>query len=216
MSTTKHLLLLTTSLLVAVIFVSSAQASLQTIIQVEPYRSFAEVGQTFTISVTVKDVQNLYGLEITLYWNQSILKAMDVDVRLGFESHGDGVLHEILGPANVQIYENETTQEQGKYVLVASSIAPAPSFNGSGNIVRITFNVTNTGTCGLNLQTKLYDKPPVGEVSEPIPHTTQSGFFGKPLETSWWPYTIATIVILAVIVAVVLYYKKRSSLEENA
>ena len=209
MPTAKCLLLLTASLLIAIIFVSTVQTSPQTIVQIEPYRSFAEVGQNFTINVTVKEVQNLYGLEVILYWNQSILKAIDVDVRLGVESYGDGVLHEILGTANVQIYENKTIQELGKYVLAASSIAPAPSFNGSGNIARITFNVTNAGTCELNLQTKLYDKPPVGHVSEPIPHTTYSGFFGgEPSETSWWLYVIVTIAILAVIVVAALYYKK--------
>jgi len=82
------------------------------------------------------------------------------------------------------------------------------SFNGSGTIVRITFNVTKIGSCNLNLNAKLYNKPPVGEVASLIPHSTQSGVFGEAPEPSLLPYAITTVVVLAVIIATILYYRK--------
>ena len=45
------------------------QAAPETVVKVEPSSSYANVGETFTINITVVDVQNLYGVEVTLYWN---------------------------------------------------------------------------------------------------------------------------------------------------
>lgn len=152
--------------------IALAGASPDTIVKVEPYASTALVGETFTVNITLTDVQNLYGLEIALQWNASVLKIISWDDRLGIESNPDGVLHEPIFLA-----KNETLPEQGRYVLAASSTAPAASFNGSGSIVRITFNVTNRGNTKLKLETKLADKPQTGDVASPIVHITTSGIF---------------------------------------
>jgi len=153
------------------------QASPGTVVRVEPSPSYSDIGETFTINITVVDVQNLYGIEVTLYWNASVLYAVSVDTRLGVESHPDGVLHE---PPSIFVAENNVTQKQGKYVLTATSVAPAPSFSGSGNIVRITFNATSFADSELNLETELYDYPPPDReprISLPIEHTTIDGSF---------------------------------------
>ncbi|NIW12436.1 MAG: hypothetical protein GWN31_00565, partial [Candidatus Thorarchaeota archaeon] len=151
---------------------ASANASPDTLVKVEPSTSIANVGETFTVNITITDVQNLFGLEVTLHWDSSILQMMGADVRLGVESHPDGVLHE-----PVSIVKNETIQEEGKYQLVSTSTGrETPSFNGTGNTVRITFNVTDVGSCELNLEAKLANKPPLGSVSSPIAHTTMDGF----------------------------------------
>ena len=167
-----HLFLVSILLMPFLIQVAFVKAAPETVVKVEPYSSYANLGETFTINITVADVQNLYGVDITLYWNSSILQVVSVDLRLGVESHPDGVLHESL-----YIVENKVTQEQGKYSLGAASIAPAPSFNGTGNIVRITFSATSTGNCKLDLETELWDCPPPNQGSMPIEHTTIDGFF---------------------------------------
>jgi hypothetical protein len=193
--------LFTVTLLGIALTTSSTLASTLTVVRVAPYQSDAELSQTFTINITISDVQNLYGLEVALYWNSSILEIVGIDVRLGYESYEDGVLHEIPETARVQIYENKTSQEQGRYVLAASSVAPAPSFNGSGNIVRVIFQVKNSGSCNLSVQTKLYDKPLIGQVSKQILHTTQGGVFGRVPEVSIFPYlVIAMVIVTAVII----------------
>ena len=154
--------------------IAVVRAAPETVVRVEPYTSSANVGETFTINITVVDVQNLYGIEVTLYWNSSILKAVNTDVRLGQTS---GVLYN-------PIYIVENSTQKGKYVLAGTSTAPAPSFSGSGNIVRITFNVANLGNCKLDLETQLYDYPPPDReprISLPIEHTTIDGFFGAAI-----------------------------------
>ena len=157
--------------------IAPANTSPDTLVKVEPYASIAQVGETFTINITLTDVQNLYGVDVTLRWNTSILQVVDVDVRLGEE---DGVLYK-----TIFIAENETIQEEGKYHLAGTSTEPAEPFSGSGNIVRITFIVTNVGGCKLDLEaTKLADWPPPDRdprISQPIAHTTIDGFFGRQI-----------------------------------
>jgi hypothetical protein len=38
-------------------------------------------------------VQNLAGIDLTLEWNDSVLKVLSENLNLGVESHSDGVLH---------------------------------------------------------------------------------------------------------------------------
>ena len=191
----QHLFLASLLLTLLLIQVSAVQAAPETVVSVEPYSSNANTGETFTINITVADVQNLYGIEATLHWNESILQVVNVDLRLGVESYPDGVLHESL-----YIAENDTIQEQGIYSLGATSLAPAPSFNGTGNIVRITFTVISPGDCNLDLQTELWDRPPPNQVSMPIEHTTIGGIFSVipefPNILIWPLFIILTIFVV--------------------
>lgn len=162
-----HLFLALILLIPFLIQLDVVQAAPETVVKVEPYSSHANVSETFTINLIVADVQNLYGVEVNLYWNFSILKPVNIDVRLG----------EIYGVLCNPVYVVQNSTQDGKYVLAATSMAPAPSFNGTGNIVRITFTVTSPGNCKLDLETELWDRPPPNQGSMPIEHTTIDGFF---------------------------------------
>jgi hypothetical protein len=109
-------------------------------------------------------------------WNATVLQATKVDARVGVESFSDGVLHESSNSPPIFIAENNLTQSEGEYMLDVTSMAPAPSFSGSGNIVKITFNAINVGSSALSLQSQLYDYPPTDRdprISLAIDHTTQ-------------------------------------------
>jgi hypothetical protein len=151
------------------------RASPETVVEVVPYAISAGVGQSFTINVTVLDVQNLYGLEATINWSPSVLEPVKIDVRLGYT---DGVLYNSSSTTMPTIAENSTMD--GQYVIAATSTAPAPSYNGSGNIVRITFEVINSGSSSIGLESQLADYPPPNRdppYSLPIEHTTIGGSF---------------------------------------
>jgi len=147
-----------------------AQNSAQTIVKVDPPTISVNKGEVFTVNITVIDVQNLYGVEVDVRWNTSLLQLMDVDIRLGVNSHPDGVLYEH--------FINITQENTGEYTIAATSYTPAPPFNGSGNIIRITFQAIDDGETAIDLETKLYDYPPPDRVqreSQPIPYTTING-----------------------------------------
>jgi len=158
-------------------------ASTETIVKVDPEEHFAKVSETFKINISVINVENLYGVEVNLYWNPSVLKLINISVRLGIENNPDGVL---FNP--ISIYKNETT-ENGRYVIAGSSSSPAPSFNGSGNIVQLTFKVIGFGNSVLDLETELASNIMTPTGVEPITHTTIDGFY-YPIQVSANPEDI--------------------------
>jgi hypothetical protein len=158
---------------------SCVQASSGTVVEVLPNAISANVSRTFTINITVLDVQNLYGLDVTVYWNSSVLELVNVDVRLG-HTDADGVLYNSSLTSLPYITVNST--QGGNYEIAATSVPPAPSFNGTGNIVRITFKVIDFSYSSIDLESQLYDyAPPDREprISLPIQHSTVGGQFGK-------------------------------------
>jgi len=193
------LLLASILLIPSIIQTNTAQAAPETILKVDPDTISANVSETFTINITVIDVQNLYSVEVTLYWNSSLLKLENVDIRLG---QADGVLYD-------PIYIVENSTREGKYTLAALSYASAPSFNGTGNIVRITFNAINPGDSKFDLaETQLYDYPPPDReprISMPIEHITIDGFFNITPEIP--STTILVILLILTTLAVVLSKK---------
>lgn len=150
-----------------------SQASVSVV--VEPATISAHLGESFDVTVSVSNVQDLYGLEVILKWDASILRTKKVDVRLGVETFSDGVLHESSTSPPIFIAENNISQTGGEYRLVATSMAPAPAFSGSGNIVRITFEPIILGDSTLDLESQLFDYPPLDRdprISFPIDHST--------------------------------------------
>src|SRR3989339_665808 len=168
-------------LIVTLIFAGSAiqpvSSQSQATVKVEASSSNPHVGKAFTVTISVANVQNLYGIEVILRWDSSILEATKIDTRLGVETYADGVLHESTDTPPLFIAENTLTTAKNEYRLVATSTSPAPPFSGSGNIVTITFNPLTTGSSQLTVESQLSDYPPTDRdprVSQPIDHIDQN------------------------------------------
>ena len=176
-----------------------AEGAPETVVKMEPEAVSCIIGETVTFNVTVVDVQNLYGIEVVANWNSSILQAAKTDIRLG---EADGALH--------NPFFSEDTLQDDRYILVATSVAPASSFNGSGNIVQIDFDVINIGSGTLDIETQLYDYPPPEReprISLPIEHTTIDGAIVIAIPEISNTY-ILTIFIALTIMATILSRKK--------
>jgi hypothetical protein len=159
---------------------SFVQASQGTVVEVLPSAISADVGQSFTINITILSVQNLYALDVTVTWNSSVLQLVDVDVRLA-PTDTDGVLYNSsLAP----VYIETNSTYPGNYEIAATSLYPAPPFNGTGNIVRITFTVTGSGYSSIDLtKSQLWDYARVRDppISMPIEHSTVGGQFNTTI-----------------------------------
>ena len=173
------------SLLLLLILLPAAAAGsdAETVVSLEPHASFRQVGETLTLQVRLVNVESLYGVEVTVYWNASLLNMTDVDVRLG---ESDGVLYEpIFSPITDRV-----SIEKNRCTILGTSQPPAASFNGSGTIAILTFNVTAIGQCELSLESKLASNIMTSTGVEPITHTKVSGFFG-PIQISVSPGRVA-------------------------
>lgn len=205
LKTAKTLLfiLIAALLTISLIQTSFPQISSNTKVAINPEATNAILGETITINITLSNVQNLYGLDVTLLWNPFALTVQNINIRLGVKSHPDGVLHEAPN-ADIFIQENIEDQENGEYHLVATSVAPAPSFSGSGNIASITFNVTDIGHSELVLISELADYNPSG--SNLIDHTVVNGAVDSVIPE--FPSTIGISLIL-ILVATTAVFSKR-------
>ena len=193
---------------------TSAQVSGNTIVRVQPSTNAPRVGEAFIVSVTIENVQNLYGLDVTLRWNDSVLQFQSLDLRLAVESHPDGVLHE---DSNTEIYIVENEASGAEYHLVATSVGPASSFNGSGTIVNINFKAISIGHSALELETELADHPAPEEPANFIEHTDVPGSVEstenqnhEPSGTDWLiPILVALAIIVLIIVIVAIVYSRK-------
>lgn len=168
-------LVITCSILVISLF--SAAFAQNTVVRAVTSSSSPQIGEVFTVDLTISDVQNLAGLDIILDWNSSVLSLTNVALNLGVSSHTNGVLYGnnlnydydtiVAG----DIYVNETTTS-ASYELLAQSIGQSTqSFSGSGKIATLTFTVLNTGPASFSIESELADHPTVGEVAQLILHT---------------------------------------------
>ena len=193
------LIVVVTLLNLSLIQTAFSQGSSNTKVAINPETTNAIVGEIITINITLSDVQNLYGIDVTLLWNPSALTFQNVNIWLGVESNPDGVLHE-ASSADIFVQENTADQENGEYRLVATSVAPAPSFSGSGNIATFTFNVTDTGQSELILTTELADYNPSG--SNLLDHTDVNGSVNSAIPEFPTATAISILLILGVTTAV--------------
>jgi hypothetical protein len=176
-------------------------------VSVVPAQNAVNVGETLTVNITISNVQNLYGIDVTVNWNSSALQILKVTDWLGVESYAGGVLHETPSYP-VEIAVNDTSREAGAYQIVATSQGAADPFSGSGTIATLTFNVTGTGQSTINLVSELADHPAIGETnSEPIAHSD----FGASVNAASIPEfpQIVGLGLLLVIGAVVLLCSKK-------
>lgn len=190
------------TMFLALSFLIRAGFAQGTVVDVLPSAISADVGQSFAINITVADVQNLYAVDVIVNWNSSVLQLVNVDVRLA-PTDADGVLY---NSSLAQVFIETNSTHPGSYEISATSMGPAPPFNGTGNIVIITFNVTGSGYSSIDLtESQLWDYGPVREppISMPIDHSTIGGQFSTtvveiPNSAIFLVFTVLTVSALVV------------------
>lgn len=126
-----------------------------------------DVGENFTIEVRIHNLTdtyvpdpdyptrqvpcgNLYGVDLQLGWDPSILTCVNYTKKTPIETHPGGVMHSPTIPILNNLNESGGLESRGAtqgtlYWLAEASISPASVFNGNGTIVELTFNVLKKG-----------------------------------------------------------------------
>ncbi|MFP3985077.1 MAG: cohesin domain-containing protein [Candidatus Bathyarchaeia archaeon] len=118
-----------------------------------PFHEAQQVGQTFSINVSISNVENLYGYDFILWYNTTLLDCINVEWPRGH------LLTPTLNPSNIWKIKalNETI---GAVRVVATLLGDEPSKNGSGILVTITFHTNAIGGPSLlRLHWPGYDYP---------------------------------------------------------
>jgi hypothetical protein len=124
---------------------------------------------TLNVVIKISNVQNLFGVDVTINWNPAVLSVISATSQLGVESHIGGVLHETSNYP-IEVVDDNSKQSTGQYHLLATSTGSASPFSGSGTIATLTFRVTNPGSTGLTLSSELSDHPAAGGTANLIEH----------------------------------------------
>lgn len=154
--------------------VSFSAESEKPLVYVDPpeVRNLA-VGKTFTISVKIANVTNLYGVDIEFHWNPTILEYMEHTVLIPVDDYPGGVLYKPIMPI-----ANTVNATGGTYKVAYASMLPAPSFDGSGTVFTMKFKVKSIGRSLLDIYTSdLSGKVPPGPLI--IYHDVQDGYFSN-------------------------------------
>jgi hypothetical protein len=115
-------------------------------IQVNPTATEIRVGQNFKVQVNITDVEALYELDINLTWDAALVDCTSHRVTIPREDNPGGVLYK-----PVQITRDEMNESAGTYRVAAKSVNPASSFNGSGMVFELAFDIKAEGDCSLDV-----------------------------------------------------------------
>ncbi len=128
-------------------------------VRVVPEHAQALVGQEISVNITVSDVKDLFGWEIKLKWNTTVLEARDI-------SEG-----EFLKASNTTFFYPQLNNTAGYAVAVCTFVNDIQGVDGTGVLATLTFRVRASGSCYLDLyETMLLDS---GE--KRITHTVVEG-----------------------------------------
>ena len=134
-----------------------------------PASSVVAPGDTITVEIQVRDVVDLYGVDIRLTFDAAKLEVQDAD---GNPANGVQIAPgNFLDPAQGFLAQNtvDNTIGQVRYVLVL--MTPAPAVSGSGALARITFRALSPGSSELDFADVLL----ANQRAEPIPAAVSGG-----------------------------------------
>jgi len=177
-----------------------------TVVRAEASTSQPNVGEILTVEIVISNVQNLYAVDVTFNWNPSVLQVISATSLLGVESNPGGVLHESASDP-LYVVEDNASQALGEYDLVATSVAPAPAFSGSGTIATLKFNVMSMGSAGLALKTDLSNYNPAGATL--IAHTDTADSVTATATVPEFPtWMILPLFALAILLSIAFIRKR--------
>ena len=113
---------------------------------VDPELTELGIGETFTATVHILNVEDLYGLDVHVGWNTTLLDYINHSITIPVESYPEGILHEPIAE-----FRNEVNQTSGTSWIAYTSLNPVMSFSGNGIVVEMTFRTINHGVCNITI-----------------------------------------------------------------
>lgn len=114
-------------------------------VKVFPAEASVAVGQTIEVTIQAENVSNLFGIELSIRFNASVLEVVDADAnKPGTQITAGGFLSPDL----------ETTNEVANDVInyAVQQVSPHNPVSGNGVLARITFRAKSAGTSNIALE----------------------------------------------------------------
>ena len=169
-------IIVTTMLLSSIIAIFPASALPETRIYVDPPEvEGTALGQEFTIEIILGDVADLYGWEVKLSWDNTLLNCTAEEFPILPEGlNWEGMNNFPLGPG---INQEEGVWYHGLSAMPMVEPFPIP-FTGTIELVTLTFKVIQAPTTAdLSCTLTLFDSKLSDSEANPIDHTLEHGFY---------------------------------------
>ncbi len=149
-------------------------------VYMDPTPKIASIGETFTVTVNVFNVTNLYSFEFCLLYDTTILDGLSVELPPGHFLTPVDPTKIFIAVLEINDAYNAT---HGQVLVEVTLVAPEQPRNGSGTLAKVTFNPTALGECDLDLGRMGIKQTPHGPVVVFIPDKiTLSDRYGDPIE----------------------------------
>ncbi len=179
---------------------SSAKAQETPTISIDPptYEvAESEIGETFTINITLNDVTNLWSWKVRVDWNPEILN---------FTETAEGPFMNNTDDTLFLWANNWTAIEEGYIPEISCTLQSSVSVNGSGVLATVTFKSLSPGTSNITLTETVLKEPGTGHPE--IPHNVNNGEVIVIPEFQLW--MILPVVLTAT--AIIILMKKHSKI----
>jgi hypothetical protein len=164
--TRKKTIVLTLCLIIAAVLVAYlvfvTMTSIPTTLYVDPQTTTSEVGQDFSINTSISSVVDLYGWQLQLSWNGTVLDWLNATEGPFLKSGG-----------NSPYFYYNLNATAGQITVDCTRLGKVPGVNGSGVLATIRFHVASSGECDLHL----YGAMLANSSDKPIATTVKSGKF---------------------------------------
>jgi hypothetical protein len=130
-------------------------------VYVDPQISYGIIGQNLLVNICVSDVADLYGWELKLGWNTTILDAVDVSEGALLASGGD------------PLFAYKINNTLGYMIVDCTLLGSVSGVNGSGVLTSVKFYVETFGECPLDL----YDTILINSAEQAIEHVSLDGYY---------------------------------------
>lgn len=121
-------------------------------VHLEPYLNFGNPAHAFNVNINISDARFVYGWEIYLWWNPTLLDATNV-VEGNF-------LKGPFGNRTTQLSFETYPNEGVIYVKGWSTLAiPDGGVSGSGTLATITFQIKAKGACNIDITSAMLFDP---------------------------------------------------------
>ncbi len=141
--------------------IGQSPVSSVTTIRVVPPTSLGEIGEDFTISLEVSNVTDLYGWELKLGWNSTVLDVTGVT---------EGPFLPATGPT---FFWFDVDEALGLLHTAGTLLGDIPGGNGNGTLVTVVFRVDAAGEGTLDV----HDSTLVSSQEAMIEHTAVDGYY---------------------------------------
>ncbi len=173
---------------------------------IDPVDPIVAPGEDLIVSVKMFNLTNanLYGFELTLTWDPTILNYSSHIITIPVETYPEGILHSAVMPI-----ANIVDSVGGTYEIAQTSLFPAAGFNrpdGNSTIFNMTFSALGLGFCTLNITHSAF----ANSTASPIDHTV---LYSDVTVIPEFPSVVFLPLLMTAAVLIVLVGKKKQILK---